>query len=158
MATDHDNAKLFLTGPQYALMVAVLDRIIPRDGELPGAGELRVADYMDTAIASSQGLRRLFAEGLASLEAASQEMHSKEFVGLSEQQASELLRRLESERGEFFEAMVRQTYADYYSNPTIVRLLGLEQRPPQPGGYQLEPFDPGLLEQVKKRSRLYKDV
>lgn len=113
---------------------------------------------MDTAIAGSQGLRRLFSEGLTSLEATSQEMHSKEFVRLSEQQAAEVLQRVESEQEEFFEAMVRQTYAGYYSDPTIVRLLGLEARPPQPGGYRLEPFDPGLLENVKNRSRFYKDV
>ena len=115
MSTEPDNAKLFLTAPQYALMVAVLGRIIPREGELPGAGELGVADYMDTAIASSQGLRRLFAEGLASLEADSQEMSSKGFVSLSEQQAVKVLQRVESEHGDFFEAMVRHTYAGHSS-------------------------------------------
>jgi hypothetical protein len=37
----------------------------------------------------------------------------------------------------------------YYSQPTIVRLLSMEGRPPQPRGYHLEPLDLGLLDNIK---------
>ena len=158
MSTRPDGASLFLSEPQRALLGMVLDRIIPREGELPGAGELGVAGHIDGVVGKSRELRRLFAGGLASIEITGSEMFSSEFAALSGQERVAVLRRVESEHAEFFQALVLHTYAGYYTSPTVTRLLGLEGRPPQPLGYELEPFDPGLLENVKKRGKLYRDA
>ena len=158
MPTGPDGAKMFLTGPQNALMIDVLDRIIPREGKFPGAAEHGVVDHIDRIVGKSRNLRRLFSEGLASVDMVSLNMYSKGFSSLSDEQRDAVLRRVESERGEFFEALVRHTYAGYYSSPAVIRLLGLEARPPQPMGYQLDPFDPGLLERVKKQGKIYRDA
>ena len=50
------------------------------------------------------------------------------------------------------------TYSGYYSNPAVIRLLGLEARPPQPRDYVLEPLDISLLEPVKQRQLIYREV
>ena len=46
----------------------------------------------------------------------------------------------------------------YYQNPAVVTALGLEPRPPHPDGYELEPGDLGLLADVRKSGKLYRDV
>jgi hypothetical protein len=53
---------------------------------------------------------------------------------------------------------VQHTYSGYYSHPTVIRLLGLEARPPQPRGYHLEPLDFTLLDNVKQRGSLYRQA
>ena len=48
----------FFSEAQKSLATAMLDRLIPRQGEHPGAGEIGVADYLDGAISASSQLRR----------------------------------------------------------------------------------------------------
>jgi choline dehydrogenase-like flavoprotein len=45
-----------------------------------------------------------------------------------------------------------------YSHPTIVRLLGMEGRPPQPRGHHLEPLDLSLLDNIKQRQPIYRQT
>ena len=54
----------FFSEGQKSLVTAMLDRLIPRQGEHPGAGEIGVADYLDGAVSESSQLRRLFSDGL----------------------------------------------------------------------------------------------
>jgi len=63
------------------------------------------------------------------------------------------LARFESEDPENFERLLTAAYNAHYTDPgirdVIARLTGYENRPPQPLGYALEPFDESLLENVK---------
>jgi hypothetical protein len=140
------------------LLRQVLDRIIPAEGKFPGAGKLDVAGYIDNLVAQSAELKHLFTEGLAQIQIASKTMHSQEFANLSSEAQDTVLRRVEATHPAFFQALVRQTYNGYYTNPRIIRLLGLEARPPQPRGYKLEPFDLTLAERVKQRPQLWKNA
>jgi hypothetical protein len=148
----------FLVEAQRALLASVLDRVVPPEGKLPGAGALGVADYIDGVVGKSAELKRLFAHGLAQIEIASQAMHSGDFAALSAEQKDMVLRRVEASEPRFFEALVRQTYNGYYTNPRVLELLGLEARPPQPRGYRVEMGDFSLIESVKKRGRAYREV
>ena len=153
-----DDSRAFLTETQAALLADVLDSIVPGGGGLPGAGELGVASHLDGAVSGSTRLRRVFSEGLAAIEIASSRMFSRAFSGLSEDQRVKVLKWVESEHTHFFHELVRQTYAGYYTRPDIAGLLGLESRPPQPLGYVLKPFDPSMLESVKRRGKIYRDI
>ena len=148
----------FLTDSQRELMAEVLDQIVPREGELPGAGELGVAEHLDTIASEVPSLRRLFSEGLRAIEMTSLMMHSKEFPAMQDEAKAAVLRQVESEHPAFFQTLVHHTYGGYYTSPKTIRLLGLEERPPQPGGYLMEPFDLRLLENVRKRGKLYREA
>lgn len=148
----------FFVEAQRALLAGILDQIVPPDGRLPGAGALGVADYIDGIVGKSVELKRLFAHGLAQVEIASRAMHSSDFAALSAEQKDAVLRRVEASEPRFFEALVRQTYNGYYTNPRVLKLLGLEARPPQPRGYRVEMGDLSLMENVKKRGRAYREV
>ena len=146
------------SGAQAALASQVLDQLVPARDDFPGAGELGVAQHLSGVAASKPDLGRLFHDGLASIESASRRTHSAAFADLDEDQRVEVLRTVEAECPEFFTVLLRHTYAGYYSNPRIIELLGLEARPPQPLGFDLDPFDPTTVENVKQRGKIWRDA
>lgn len=156
MTTQYLESAFFLGDPQRELLRAMLNRIIPADGAFPGAGDLGVVGYIDAVIGRSAELRRLFAHGLTQIDVTSQELHAQGFMDLSEHQKDAVLRRVEADNSEFFSALLTHTYSGYYSNSLIMRLLGPDLRPPQPRGYELEPLDLSLLDQVRRRKPLYR--
>jgi hypothetical protein len=148
----------FFVASQQMLLSAVLNRLIPATDDFPGAGDLGIASYVDMVVGRFADLRRLFAEGLTHIALASQARQGQEFIDLADDHKDAVLRQVETLHPAFFEALVQHTYSGYYSHPTVIRLLGLEARPPQPRGYHLEPLDFTLLDNVKQRGPLYRQA
>jgi Gluconate 2-dehydrogenase subunit 3 len=151
-------AHYFLIDTQRELLHGVLNRIIPGTGAFPGAGDLGVVAYLDAVIGRSAELRWLFSRGVTQLDITSQELYAQAFGNSSDDQKDAVLRRVEATCSEFFAALVTHTYSGYYSHPSIIRLLSMDVRPPQPQGYELEPFDLSLLDRVRQRKPLYRPV
>ncbi|MCY4653413.1 MAG: gluconate 2-dehydrogenase subunit 3 family protein [Dehalococcoidia bacterium] len=147
----------FLSETQYELVSAVLDRLIPPHGDMPGAGEVGTADYIDGIAGGSAHIARLFADGLQDIEIAAGRSGSS-FHELSAEQQDSILRAAENDSPGFFDALIRHTYNGYYSNPKIVELLGLDPRPPQPRGNRVERGDLSSLEVVVDRGQAYRDA
>jgi hypothetical protein len=143
---------------QHALLVSVLNRLVPAAGAFPGAGDLGVAGYIDRVVQPSAALKRLFVQGLEQIALTSQAQFGQPFTALPEEQRDAVLQRVEAAAPEFFETLVTHTYSGYYSQPAIARLLGMEGRPPQPLGYHLEALDLRLLDNIKPRSPIYRQV
>ena len=143
---------------ELTLLGSVLDRIIPPHEKLPGAGELGVADHIASVVGRSVASRRLFIDGLAEIGIVSHRRYSKEFVDLAGEEKDEVLRAVESDEPDFFDALVQHTYNGYYTSQKIIPLIGLEARPPQPRGHSLETGNLALIENVKKRGRAYREV
>jgi hypothetical protein len=156
MTTRPLETAFFFTNTQRELLRAILDRIIPASGAFPGAGDLGVVAYVDAVVGRSAELRPLFARGVTQIDITSQELYSQAFGGLSDHQKDAVLCHVEAKNSEFFSALVTNTYSGYYSNPLIIRLLGLDVRAPQPRGYELEPLDLSLLDRVRLRKPLYR--
>lgn len=132
------------------LLAAVLDRLIPAGGGLPGGG----------AVAVDHVLRAMRQADLAALLAAvEQAPHSSDgFTALPPAERDALLQRVEAAQPAAFERLVVQAYCGYYSDPAVLQGLGLDPRPPQPRGHLLEPFDPSLLERVRQRPPIYRQA
>ena len=156
MAEASAETTTFFAAAQCELLVSVLNCVIPAAGTFPGAGALGVASYLDRVVGQSAALKRLFAQGLVQITLTSQAQYAQPFTALLEEQRDAVLRHIEATAPEFFEALVTYTYSGYYSHPTIVRLLGMEGRPPQPRGYHLEPLDISLLDNIKQRQPMYR--
>ena len=58
----------------------------------------------------------------------------------------------------FFPTLTFVAYVGYYQQTRIVESLGLEHRPPHPKGYEMEPSDLSLLDPVRRRGKLYREV
>lgn len=147
----------FFSESQRALVATALDRLIPPQGKMPGAGEAGTADYIDGITVGSAQLARLLSDGLQDIEIAAAEFGSS-FEDLNGDQQDEVLREVESASPGFFDALVRHTYNGYYSNPKVVEALGLDPRPPQPRGNRVERGDLTSLQVVVERGQAYRNA
>ena len=142
-----------LSDEQRRLLVAVLDRIVPPNGDVPGAGALGVGESIERTLAGSAPLRRLVLEGLVEIEIA---LGPAGLAALDEA----LLRAVEAAHPAFFAALVNHAYRGYYTHPTVLqhleRTTGYPARPPQPLGHAIEPWDEGLLAKQRERKPFWR--
>ncbi len=147
----------YLSQSQLELITGVLNRLIPPVGNMPSAGGIAV-EFLDEAIGNSVKLRQLFGRELSVIELEANGKFSHSFLELADDQKDEVLRQVEKKVPEFFKELLQQTYNGYYTNSRVIQLLGLEARPPQPRGYQLEQGDFSVIEKVMKRGTVYREA
>jgi hypothetical protein len=145
------SAEITLTTPQRADLRIVAGMMIPASTEygVPGADDAAIqADMLATLGRDAAGVRdaldhlaRLAGMPLADLDHARRETVAQEFRNTGGSAAATLIR------------VVLQCY---YRDDRVVRSLGLELRPPFPGGYQLEQGDWSLLDPVKARAPMWR--
>ena len=146
----------FLTDDQSRLATAVLDEIIPPDGELPGAGEMGGARRLDAVLADHPEIRRTVLDALQAIDIAA---GSRGFLALEADARCEALRTVEAAQPDAFATLVKQAYNVYYTCPKVRRALGFMPENPQPDGFtQAQPFDSTLLDGVRKRNRTWRRV
>jgi hypothetical protein len=146
----------FLTDEQVRLAAAVLDVIIPPDGEQPGAGGAGGAERLDAILAERSDVRRPVLDALRAIDIAA---GPRGFLACDPATRPDILRTVEAAQPEAFTALVRQTYNAHYTCPNVRRALGFTPENPQPEGFtQARPFDPALLEGVRRRNRTWRRV
>lgn len=141
---------------QRALLVAVLNRVVPAEGEKPGAGEIGVATAIDHVLAASPTLRRLFLDGLVEIAVESARQADRTFAENDADDQDAVLRAVERAHPLFFSALVEHTYRSYYTHPRVQRAIGHNPRAPQPLGYDLPLFDPSMLERQLQRAPFWR--
>jgi hypothetical protein len=135
---------------------AVLDELIPaRDDSLPGAGGLGLGDYVEARLGDAMPQVKT---GLAALDARARDRGVAGFADLPIEERAPLLEQVAPDHPGFVESLVFHTYTGYYQHPRVSVAIGLPPRPPHPEGYELEPGDLSLLDGVRKREKLYRDV
>lgn len=149
-----------LDGPQRSLLEAVLSRLIPAKGELPGAGGLGIATSIERTLATTPQLRRLLLDGLTAIDLAAARRAPNGFLALNGDARDEVLRQVESEQPTFFAALVNHAYHGYYTHAAVLRQLeatmGYPARPPQPLGHTLPPWDPAILAKQRERAPFWR--
>ena len=141
---------------QISMLKAVLNRLVPPGGNFPGAGDLDLIDHLDHVACASPRARRMFLEGVRQIALESERRHGKEFEALASGEQDAVLRHVETGHRPFFEAFVGEVYQAYYSHPTVVALLGLDARPPQPLGHALPLFDAAIMRSTAGRAAIYR--
>lgn len=143
-----------LTCEQGRLTTAVLDAIIPSTTDCPGAGAIGAARQLDEILGDQRETRRPI---LDVLNAISEAVGTEDFSTLNAEAQERILRSIESTKPEEFSELVKQTYNIYYTNIRVRRAIGFMPENPQPSGYpQPAPFDPVLLDGVRKRNRTWR--
>ncbi|MBL8701207.1 MAG: hypothetical protein JNK67_22715 [Alphaproteobacteria bacterium] len=132
------------------LLALVLDTLLPGDGPWPPAHDVDLAaavraDRDGDPDGRIDAVLAALPPGFATADAAGREA---------------MLRAIEAAHAADFERLVTLAYTAYYIAPrvrTVVeRETGYANRPPQPLGYELEPFDERLLETQKKRAPFWR--
>lgn len=86
------------------------------------------------------------------------EIAGGDFAGLDAAKAEAAARTLLGREGPVTTALGRAVLQCYYRDDRVMRALGLDPRPPYPQGHVLEPGDWSLLDAVRGRPRLWRDV
>ena len=139
-------------------MTAVLNRIIPSNDQMPGAGDLGIAAFIENVAAERTDLTRLFNEGLAEIAVAAGQNSTQAFESLSDTSKDELLKTVETAFPVFFDQLVLQTYNGYYTNPAVFKAIGYElPKTPAPEA-RPELLDESLLDQQRQREPFWKKI
>ena len=146
----------FFSSKQKDFIISILNIIIPKSDGFPSAGEIEVYTHIDNILSDSPYLKRIFIEGLNSIQYESNMLFKKDFISLNDSEKNIVLKNIEQIKTDFFNALILHTYNGYYTNNIVLNLLGPHARPPQPLGYDIEEGDLSSLEVVKSRGIIYR--
>lgn len=147
------------TAGARGVLTAVLDALIPPGpGGLPGAGALGLAPQVEAAAEARPELAPLLARGLDAAEAVARERGAAGFAALPAEARPDALTALAERVPAFLPTLTFLACTLYYQAPAVLEALGLEPRPPHPRGYAVPPTDFSLLDPVRRRPKLYREV
>jgi hypothetical protein len=140
-----------------AALAPVLDTLIPPDAErgMPGAGSLGIAEALCREVPE---LAPFVDPALAELDALARERGAADFAGLPPDARETALREVGERHPSLLPGLLFQTYQAYYAHPSVLAALGVPPRPPHPEGYEVPPNDLTLLDHVRSRPKLYREV
>lgn len=131
-------------------LTIVLDTLLPGDGPWPSARDVDLARALRADVAGDPD--RQIDAVLAALPSG--------FEAADSDRREAALREIEISHGAAFERLVTLAFTAYYIEPrvraVIERETGYENRPPQPLGYTLEPFDERLLDKQRQRAPFWR--
>lgn len=148
--------RLFTSG-QRATLDAVLNMIVPpsADGRMPGAAEVGVLAYL---LAEAQDAMPLLRQELDELDRRSRERYARAYAELEQAERKQQIEAMRAQAPTFMNRLAMETLACYYQHDRVLEGLGREARPPYPKGYQVAPGDLSLLDPVRARGKIYRDV
>ena len=146
-----------LNSAQQRTFVAILDMIIPAsdDGRFPSAADMDVLGYI--AKTDPQLLDTVRTE-LDRLNAVSEDLYGVVFGDAGETHRQGLLDEKRGAEPQFLGGLALQTVTLYYQDDRVMEAIGMEARPPFPKGYEVVAGDLSLLDPVRARGRVYRDV
>jgi hypothetical protein len=127
--------------------------MVPASAEygVPGADDEAIfADIARSLGRDSNAVRK----ALAML----REIAGGDFAGLDEAKAEAAAMTLLNREGPVLNALGRAVLQCYYRDDRVIRALGLDPQPPFPKGRVLEQGDWSLLDAVRGRPRMWRDV
>ena len=157
MGDDNTTGVATLTTTERQTLRTVVGMMIPSSEayDVPGADDPAIFDRILHAAESDDPP---IATALQTFEETSRARHHRSFADLDGTQRSAIVDALAQSNAEDLRALETITAQAYYSDDRVMRALGMEVRPPFPQGYTVEPGDWSLLDPVRQRSRLYRDV
>jgi hypothetical protein len=144
----------FFSAGQLETLAAVVETIIPTDEHSPGARAARVHEFIDTIVADSPAeTRKLWTEGLASLDSMAREQYGSPFARCIPDQQTELLQKTSVHEDHpvtleerFFHAVKSATVDGYYTSQ-----IGIHQDLQYQGNTALAEF-PGCTHEAHQKS------
>ena len=128
----------FLSGGQFAVAAAIVERILPRT-ETPGATDVGVPAFMDLMYGEymTDEEKGTFADGLADVEAASSTTHGRSFPQLATTQQDALLTKIaavaQAQEKTFFHLIKELTLLGYFTAESVGK--NVLHYDPIPGGF-----------------------
>ena len=140
-----------LTESERAALSAMMDRLVPPIGDLPGAGAMGLVTEVEVMAGRHAPYRRALLELSAVLGTAA-------FAALGGAGQDTAISQFEAAQPAIFEAVLAMVYLAYYGNERVQRRIAWRGGPLQPQGFALPPFDELSLETARKRQPLWRAV
>jgi len=140
---------------QQNIIAFIADMMIPAEGELPSAADNDIFSDMLVRMAEN---RSVMDQTFANVEASSKKDFDDEFSNLEDVQKTVVINILRASQPELVKIIQVYIVGSYYQDPRVMHSLGLEPRPPHPGGYNVSATDWSLLEPVRSREKFYRQV
>ena len=146
-----------LDAEQSRAFVTILDMIIPAsdDGRFPSAADMDVLSYI---VKTEPELLDTICVELDRLNAVSKDLHGMVFGDIGGTARQKLLEEMRDVEPQFLRGLALQTVTLYYQDDQVMEAIGLEARPPFPEGYEVVAGDLSLLDPVRARGQVYRDV
>ena len=144
-----------LSEEQKETLAIVVDMMIPAEGEMPSAADPRILNAIMDGLGDNGSLVVL---ALSTLDDLSNEKYQQSFARLNAGRRDELITLFKSSHAELAQLMQYCTASHYYQDDRVMQALGLEARSPHPGGYNVEATDWSLLEPVRGREKIYREI
>jgi hypothetical protein len=138
-----------------ATLNAIFEELIPRSicRRMPGLVELGAAKALFERAENGWLISQLY-----TINQLSNDTFIVEFKELTKDERKKFISQNQTLWNEFISRIRSQVLIFYFQNPSVIEALGLEFRPPFPGGYNVSQGDWDLLEPVYIRGKIYKDV
>ncbi len=142
-----------LTDQQWATLQSIADVIVPASltYAVPGAGDPAICSNIVND--ASKRLPELSA-ALATLDAMAEEAHGKGFVELTDTEKNAVAAGFQDSHVDDANMLQLLVTQCYYRDDRVLASLGMEQRPPFPVGYEMDPGDWSILDPVRARGEL----
>ena len=138
---------------QEQLLEAIMDRMIPAVGDLPSAGQMGLIDEIVQLATNQKRFENLFHSAIAAFES-----NNPDFLTSSESVQDGNLKTFESNNPEHFNTIRTIVYIVYYKDSRVHKRIGWDGKPPQPQGYEMDPWDESVLENARKREPFWRKV
>jgi len=148
-----DAPEVVMTSAELRDRRRLVGLMVPESAEyaVPGADDdLIFADIARSLGRDASAVR----EALAIL----REIAGDDFAGLDQAKAAVAAMALLSREGRLVAALGRAVLQCYYRDDRVLRALGIEPQPPFPKGRVLEQGDWSLLDAVRGRPRMWRDI
>ena len=146
-----------LSGEQTTTLEDILNNIIPANDEMPAAG-LVVRDFVGRSASRSPVRKRIVLAMIAVTDAVARAYHDKSFSEVPDSLKEFVLKIVEEQNEELFSEFVNLAYDGYYTNPSVINLLGVDAGAPQPVGFSNSSFDPGIVDNVRMLGPRYRVI
>ena len=144
-----------LSADQRAILVIVLDQIIPPDParEKPSAADVGVFEYIAER---NPGSYEEIGRQLDELDERATSSHDKRYVELPRELQDETLNSLREQDPRFLFGLALQAVECYYLDSRVMTAIGLPPRAPYPDGYSVHKGDLTLLDAVRERGQIWR--
>ncbi len=138
---------------QKDILLILVDLMIPAGDGMPSAADAVIFPSILNDLATEHATTVTL---LDLVESIANDNSSSGFGQLGDEERLSLITGMQTSEPELLQFFQFHTVNNYYQDDRVMNVLGMEARPPHPGGYTLEPTDWSLLDPVRKRKEIYR--
>ena len=143
---------------KLSLLKKVMDILIPEVDNLPSAGLLVTDEKILELLNKYDKYSSSFNKFIDALRLDPYCRASGGFKSLNYESKENVLKELQHNIPDIFENILELIYLVYYSNNKVLNRINWKRKTLQPKGWELEKFNPEVLDTIKLRKPFWKEV